>query len=111
MYICLECGHEFIGPVTVTDRHGSPYVLKEKHRVSPCCHGAFAEATECVECGGLIAVGADSHGLCRKCAEKTVARLRYLLFNEFTEAQRETLNDAFDGVNLTEPDKAKVVLL
>jgi len=57
-----------------------------------------------------IAIGKDTRGMCRKCAEKTVARMRYLLFNEFTEAQREVLNDAFDGVALTEPDKAKVIL-
>ena len=110
MYICLECGEEFSNPKTTEDNHGVPFLLKVKHRVSPCCHGAFAEAIRCDRCGNLIAAGADAHGYCRKCAERTVDKLRYVLFNEFTEAEREILNDAFDGVALTEADKAKVVL-
>jgi len=38
-----------------------------------------------------------------------VERLRYFLYNEFTEAERQVLNDAFDGVALTDPDEAKVM--
>lgn len=109
MYICLNCGEEFAHPRIYENRH-SAFGVAERYRASPCCGDSFASAIRCDSCGALIAAGADAHGMCRKCAEKTVARMRHLLFNEFTEAQREVLNDAFDGVALTEPDKAKVVL-
>lgn len=111
MYICLDCGEEFSRPKIIEDKHDDdPFTPREKHRVSPCCYTGFAAAMNCDDCGALIAIGKDAHGMCRKCAERTVARMRYLLFNEFTEAQREVLNDAFDGVPMTEPDKAKVIL-
>lgn len=110
MYICLDCGNEFTHPKTIEEKHGDPFQLREKHRVSPCCHSTFAEAMRCGGCNALIAAGADCHGLCRKCAERAVDRLRYLLLNEFTEAEREVLDEAFDGVFLTDPDKAKVVI-
>ena len=110
MYICLDCGNEFTHPKTIEEKHGDPFQLREKHRVSPCCHSTFAEAMRCGGCNALIAAGADCHGLCRKCAERAVDRLRYLLLNEFTEAEREALDEAFDGVFLTEPDKAKVII-
>jgi len=110
MYICLNCGDEFLRPKIIEIRHGAEFDLREKRLVSPCCHDSYAAAMNCGSCGTLIAIGKDTRGMCRKCAEKTVARMRYLLFNEFTEAQREVLNDAFDGVALTEPDKAKVIL-
>lgn len=110
MYICLNCGEEFREPKVLEDRHGDPFGLPEKLRVSPCCCDSFTEAVRCDRCGALIAAGADAHGLCRKCAEQTVEKLRNLLRNEFTEAEREVLNDAFDGVALTEPEKAKAVI-
>lgn len=107
-YICMNCGMQFDHPTTVVDNHGLPF-FSEKHRVSPCCRDTFVEAMPCQSCGHDVGKGADYHGLCRKCAEEAVSRLIYLLYNEFTEAQREVLNDAFDGVPLTEPDKAKVM--
>jgi hypothetical protein len=63
---------------------------------------------ECDGCGEILAAGTDHHGLCRKCAVKAVERLNYFLNNEFTEAERLVLDDAFDGVALSEPEKAKV---
>lgn len=106
-YICLNCGGQFEHPVTIVDDHALPF-FSEKHRVSPCCRDMFVETMPCDSCGAVIGKGTDYHGLCLKCARETVARLEYLLYNEFTEAQRQVLDDAFDGVSLTEPDKAKV---
>lgn len=107
-YICMNCGKQFETPVTVSDNHGLPFFC-EKHRVSPCCHDTFMGTMTCAACDAEQAKGTDYHGLCRKCAEATVEQLCYFLYNEFTEAQRQVLNDAFDGVALTEPDKAKVM--
>ena len=104
-FICLGCEGLFNTPEQVNEPGTG-----ETHRRSPCCKDGFAPVMECVHCGKLVAVGADLHGLCRSCAEKVVNRLRYLLNNEFTDAEREVLNDAFDGVPLTDPEEAKVVV-
>ena len=103
-YLCLNCEQVFDTPAQFTDPS-----TKENSWRSPCCLDAFAPVTTCVHCGKLMAAGADLHGLCRTCAETVVSRLRYLLNNEFTDAEREILNDAFDGVPLTDPESAKVV--
>lgn len=107
-YICMNCGGQFEHPTTVVDNHGLPF-FSEKHRVSPCCRDTFVETMPCNSCGRDVGEGTDYHGLCRKCAEAAVERLRYVLYNEFTEAERQVLDDAFDGVSLTEPDEAKVM--
>ena len=103
-YICLDCGKAFRGPELIEE-----FETGEHHWKSPCCHGGFVPAVICGNCDKLIAGGSDFHGLCGDCATKTISRLRYFLMNEFTESEREVLNDAFDGVALTEPEKAKVV--
>lgn len=108
MYFCLNCGDPFQKPKVLEDKHGEPWRIGEKRRVSPCCRDSFVKAVGCTGCGELVPAGKDLHGLCRKCGEKTVSRLRYMLLNEFTEAEREILNDAFDGVPLTDPEEAKV---
>jgi len=107
-YICMNCGKQFETPAVEVDTHSLPFFC-EKHRVSPCCRDTFVETMACASCDAEIGKGTDYHGLCRKCAEQTVERLRYFLYNEFTEAERQVLNDAFDGVALTDPDEAKVM--
>ena len=104
-YICLNCEELFDTPCEISDPGTG-----ERYWRSPCCLDGFMPVVSCERCGKLIAVGADTHGLCGHCAEATVARLRYFLNNEFTEEEREVLNEAFDGVPLTEPEKAKVVV-
>ena len=103
-YICLNCEKLFSTPELVEE-----FDTGEHHWKSPCCQDGFVPTASCGRCGKLIAVGSDLHGLCRACAEAVVARLRYYLNNEFTDAEREILNDAFDGVPLTDPESAKVV--
>lgn len=103
-YICLNCMETFSEPTRIRDSEG------DYRWLSPCCRDSYTVAMECASCGGTIPVGSDLHGRCRKCAEAVVSKLQYLLYNEFTEAEREVLNDAFDGVSLTDPDEAKVVV-
>ena len=107
-YICMNCGGRFAHPAILADNHGLPYFV-ERHSVSPCCKDTYVKTMHCQSCDTVIGQGTDYHGLCRKCAEAAVERLRYFLYNEFTEAEREVLNMAFDGIALTEPDKAKVM--
>ena len=70
--------------------------------VSVCCGDGFDEAAQCVRCDGWEVKGALHHGLCRRCAQKAVERLRAVLREEFSREEREVLNDAFDGVPLAE---------
>ncbi len=107
-YFCLNCGEPFQKPKTIEEKHGEPFRIGEKRRVSPCCKDSFVKALVCTGCQELIPAGKDQHGMCRKCAEKTVGRLQEHLIHDYTEAERQVLNDAFDGVALTEPGEAKV---
>lgn len=102
-YICLNCGAVFHKPRPVTECHG------EKHDVSPCCGEDFAQGSECSYCGKEMPAAEGRHGLCRKCAWSTVEHFRWYLCNNFSEAQRAVLNDAFDGVPLTQPEQVKAL--
>ena len=83
------------------ERHGQPEYAGERQLVSVCCGDGFDEAVQCAGCGGWEAGSALHHGMCRRCARKTVERLRTVLREEFSTEEREVLNDAFDGVPLT----------
>ena len=103
-YICLNCEKLFSNPVQVAEKDTGEHCWR-----SPCCLDGFAPVIACDHCGELMTAGSDLHGLCRACAKAVVARLRYYLNNEFTDSERKILNDAFDGVPLTDPESAKVV--
>lgn len=102
-YICMNCGSSFRSPKTITEAHG------EKHSVSPCCCDSYAAAAECCDCGREMPRGESRHGLCQKCAWTTVEHLRWYLRSNFTDAQRAVLNEAFDGVPLTQPEGARAL--
>jgi len=106
-YICMNCGGQFEHPTVFVENHNLPF-YSEKISLSPCCRDTFMPTMRCAVCGDVLAAGTDHHGMCKKCAVAAVDRLCYFLNNEFTEAEREVLNEAFDGVALTESDKAKV---
>lgn len=100
-YICMGCGETFHRPIRVEEDSG------ERKLVSPCCGEGFRDAVSCRSCGTLLAEGTDEHGLCPACAHGAVERFRDLLRREFTGPEREALNDAFDGVPLTEPERGE----
>ncbi len=95
-YVCLGCGEAFEQPVRVAEASG------ESRLYSPCCRESFTPAVHCRNCGAALPQGEEVHGLCPDCAEEAVARLREFLCRGFTQAEREVLNDAFDGVALSE---------
>ncbi len=95
-YVCLGCGQAFEQPVQVAEASG------ERRCYSPCCREGFTPAVPCRSCGAALPQGGDVHGLCPDCAEAAVERLRDFLRLGFTPAEREVLNDAFDGVALSE---------
>lgn len=94
--VCLACGRPFRELRTVTEPFG------EQEAVSPCCGEAWAPAERCDRCGGWMARNSGTHGLCAACAGAAERRFRQLLREEFSGAEREVLNDRFDGVPLTE---------
>lgn len=99
-YICLNCGSPFDRP--------RPYRepgTGESRQISPCCGHGFEEAVPCQRCGQAVACGQDCCGLCQTCAGAAVERLQIFL-RDCTREEREVLNLAFDGVALTEPEKA-----
>lgn len=94
-YVCLGCGEAFEQPVRVTEASG------ERRLCSPCCLESFAPGVRCEGCGAFLPQGQERHGLCPDCAGDAVERLRDLLRRGFTQAERDVLNDAFDGVDLS----------
>lgn len=102
-YLCCNCGEPFDDPFLFRDATG------ETHMVSSCCWSSFDRAEICERCGRPFPWPPETprKKLCAACTRRAVERLRYLLNNEFTEAEREALNEAFDGVPLTEPEKAR----
>ena len=95
-FICRCCGEGFGWPV-----HRTEPETGETHLVSPCCHGGFYEAARCEGCGRLIP--AEEGRLCSRCRAGAVERFR-LLLDRFTPEEREAINDAYDGVALTETE-------
>ena len=93
-YVCLGCGQAFEQPVQVAEASG------ESRLYSPCCQEGFTSAVRCPGCGAAVPQREALHGLCQDCAGDAVARLREFLRRGFTQAEREVLNDAFDGVDL-----------
>lgn len=99
--ICLNCGETFHTPVEIREHLGPEWESAVCIPVSPCCLAPFAQAVACDSCGVAMAPDESSHGLCRSCARKAVERLKRILKGGFTPAEREVLNEAFDGVPLT----------
>ena len=97
-YICLGCGSSFAQPTEYREPPLEPGDLcaGEKHPVSPCCGEAFAPARACESCGVPLA----EEGLCQSCRRAAVERFQALL-EQFSPAEREALDRAYDGVALT----------
>ena len=100
--VCLGCGGVFQHPKLVTE------VTGERCSVSPCCGEAWASARRCSGCGRWMAEHSGLHGLCPDCARNAAERFRKLLIDEFSQEEREVLNDAFDGVPLTRPEQGRI---
>lgn len=97
----MGCGETFHQPVQIEEDTG------ERRSVSPCCGEGFRCAISCRSCGRPIQEGEDIHGLCPDCARQAVERFQALLRRDFTGAEREALNDAFDGVPLCGPGRGE----
>lgn len=93
-YICCGCGRGFDRPADYAEPETGERLL-----LSPCCGQAFRESARCSGCGRLLPAGEGS--LCPVCRREAVDRFK-LLLGGFTQEEREAINDAYDGVPLTE---------
>lgn len=100
MLKCKDCEHlfeeseianwtEFIG-----ERWGSP-CFEEKTGCPICC-GAYDEAVACKICGSYEGVEEDEE-YCEECKEKVKKRFITFVYSNFTETERDLLNELYDG--------------
>lgn len=85
MYICNHCGNLFD---------------EFENGRSPCCYAGYERAEKCSLCGDYYKTTQMQDGLCPICRVNTLEQFKYFLNNEFTEKQREYLNDYYDGRRL-----------
>ena len=102
MFVCSQCGQEFSTPWIVREYHGELERQAEWLSVSPCCAEGVVPAVRCCSCGEWTAEQGVEHGVCPRCAGRVVERLRQLLKSEFSQQEREVINDAFEAVPLTQ---------
>lgn len=94
MFKCGECGHVFeAGEERVwTETSG------ETLYGCPMCSGGFQESFPCKICGSHDK-DVNDH-FCMKCAVNVKNRMEAFLDSEFTKAERELLNEIYDGEEL-----------
>ena len=98
-YKCVECGFVFgdddfaiekgyVG--TCGDRR-----IYEEYYCCPICKGDYEEISRCEVCGEYACESGERY--CEECKTDALKRFQYFLRNEFTEKEREMLNDLYDG--------------
>lgn len=63
MYVCFECGKNFLEFSTWTEPHG------EKMCGCPYCHGAFDDGVKCEICGEYFTEEELINGVCEECID------------------------------------------
>ena len=92
MYKCKECGHLF--------EYGEQAVWHESHgekwQGCPLCKGNYEEVKICDVCDEY---SSDiSYGMCKKCRDYTVNRFNLIIEKNFTNEEREFLNEAVSRI-------------
>ena len=82
--------------------------LEERQwRQIPCDPLFASEPLGCRQCGASIPEEQSLYKLCKKCEQEAWERFRYLMLNEFTDAEREFLDGCIDGKSLTDIEEIK----
>lgn len=91
LYRCMECGHLF------EEGEQAEYVedFGEKVKACPLCHGAYEEATQCKICGSYDKDPSEEY--CDSCVKDVSKRFKLFVESEFSEQERELLNELYDG--------------
>lgn len=121
MYQCTKCGQVSEYTMDGDVLTGRMYVraplrpplrdsqlYEESYNLSPCCGAPVDWVEPCKQCDNPVLPSLMLHGICRSCAGRALQRMRYLLANEFTEAELRVLDEAFDGVALSEFPEARL---
>lgn len=97
MYRCEECGHLFEEGEESrwVETHGLDTPPYEEWSGCPLCKGSYEEIKPCKICGSYDHdYGEEYCNVCKKNVEK---RFSTFIEEEFTEEERELLNELYDG--------------
>ena len=97
MYKCQECGHLFEEGEQAewTEMHGFSYGNGEEWQGCPICKGGYEEIKPCKICGSYDHDYDEEY--CNTCKKDVQKRFSAFIEEEFTEEERELLNELYDG--------------
>lgn len=103
MFKCLECGSLFEEGEQkkvcepMGEAWGAP--AYQEYYACPCCGGAYEEVQPCKICGGYEGID-EGEEYCNECKADVLKRFQNFVNSEFTEEERELLNELYDGENI-----------
>lgn len=97
MYKCLDCGHLFEEGEQATreETHGFDTPPYEEFTGCPICDGDYEEIKPCKICGSYEHDFDEDY--CKSCKIDVQKRFQKFVNSEFTEKERELLNELYDG--------------
>lgn len=99
MYKCNDCGHLFEdGEEAVwTENRGEFWGFPSYETIIGCpiCKGSYSEIEPCRICGGYNHNAGDCY--CNDCKKDVKTRFENFVNKEFTEEERELLNELYEG--------------
>lgn len=100
MYKCLDCGNLFEEGEAkrVSEKMGEAFgsPAYQDYYVCPCCGGDFEEVEPCKLCGSYEHI-ASGEEYCTDCKNDVLKRFQTFVNSEFTEEERELLNELYEG--------------
>lgn len=103
MFKCLDCGHLFedgeekLIKESLGEFWGQPTVRVVS--VCPICEGDFEEVKPCEICGSYESIE-SGESVCEKCKIRVLKRFKRFMADNFTDKERQLLNDLMDGEEL-----------
>ena len=100
MFKCLECGNLFEEGEEArwVETHGFDTPPYEEWSGCPICKGGYKEIKPCKICGSYDHDLDDEY--CNACKKDVQRRFSTFIAEEFTEEERELLNELYDGKEL-----------
>ena len=100
MYKCEKCGNLFEEGEQVewVEMDGFNYGNGEKWKGCPICKGNYKKINPCKICGSYEHDYGEDY--CNDCKKDVQKRFSTFIEEEFTEEERELLNELYDGESL-----------
>lgn len=97
MYKCLSCGNLFEEGEEArwVEKHGLDTPPYEEWSGCPLCKGDYEEIKPCKICGSYDHDYGEEY--CNACKKDVQKRFSTFIAEEFTEEERELLNELYDG--------------